>query len=248
MQKKCDSILPDLLLFLLCMLLLSLSLTILSQRAAPLSFPAESAQTPTTPKPIFVIDPGHGGEDAGAIAENGALEKDLNLQTAFVLCDILRACGCEVVLTREHDVLLYDPASDHVGHKKEQDLATRLHIAQQTPNAIFVSIHMNAYPQTQYSGLQVWYSPNDPDSALYAESVQSNIQRLLQPENERRIKKAGSNIYLLDRLECPAILIECGFLSNQAEATALCDPDYRQRMALLIALSLLHAEENRAEN
>lgn len=243
MQKNTSHILSELFLFLLCLTLLSSLFSLLAKQDSDPGLP-QSGMTQNDPLtvPIFVLDPGHGGEDAGAVAENGALEKNLNLEMALLVADILRACGHRVLLTREKDVLLYDPSSDYLGHKKEQDLATRLRIAEEAPNAIFVSIHMNAYPQTQYSGLQVWYSPNHPASALYAEDLQTAVQAHLQPENTRRTKKAGSNIYLLKRLECPAILIECGFLSNPAEAEALCNPSYRQRLALLIALSLMETE------
>ena len=193
---------------------------------------------------VILLDPGHGGEDAGAIAASGALEKDLNLQTALLLRDLLVAMGREVRLTRSTDVLLYDPQSDYVGHKKEQDLATRLRMAQETPDALFVSIHMNAYPESRYRGLQVWYSPNDPVSALYALGVQEKIRTHLQPENTRRVKRADGGIYLMEHVTSPALLIECGFLSNPEEAASLCDPAYRQQLALLIALSLVECTEN----
>lgn len=193
---------------------------------------------------VILLDPGHGGEDAGAIAASGALEKDLNLQTALLLRDLLVAMGREVRLTRSTDVLLYDPQSDYVGHKKEQDLATRLRMAQEAPDALFVSIHMNAYPESRYRGLQVWYSPNDPSSALYALGVQEKVREHLQPENTRRVKRADGGIYLMEHVSSPALLIECGFLSNPEEAACLCDPAYRQQLALLIALSLVECTEN----
>ena len=228
-------------------LLLLLPLCLLS--LLPLHTPDEDALGKTNAEErVILLDPGHGGEDAGAIAASGALEKDLNLQTALLLRDLLVAMGREVRLTRSTDVLLYDPQSDYVGHKKEQDLATRLHMAQETPDALFVSIHMNAYPQSKYRGLQVWFSPNDPASALYALSVQEKVREHLQPENTRRVKKADGGIYLMEHVTSPAILIECGFLSNPEEAAALCDPAYRQKLALLIALSLLEQPENAALN
>lgn len=228
-------------------LLLLLPLCLLS--LLPLHTPDEDALGKTNAEErVILLDPGHGGEDAGAIAASGALEKDLNLQTALLLRDLLVAMGREVRLTRSTDVLLYDPQSDYVGHKKEQDLATRLHMAQETPDALFVSIHMNAYPQSKYRGLQVWFSPNDPASALYALGVQEKVREHLQPENTRRVKKADGGIYLMEHVTSPAILIECGFLSNPEEAAALCDPAYRQKLALLIALSLLEHPENAALN
>ncbi|MBQ1229767.1 MAG: N-acetylmuramoyl-L-alanine amidase [Clostridia bacterium] len=242
MQKSASHILPELFLFFLCLLLLSNLFSLLAQENSPFPPQSENTQSNAPSYPIYVLDPGHGGEDAGTVAKSGALEKDLNLQMALLVADALRACGRQVLLTREEDILLYDPTSDYIGHKKEQDLATRLRFAEQTPNAVFVSIHMNAYPKTQYSGLQVWYSPNHPASALYAQGVQSAVREQLQPQNKRQTKEAGSSIYLLHHLECPAILIECGFLSNPAEAKALCDPSYQEQLARLIALSLIETE------
>jgi len=189
-----------------------------------------------------ILDAGHGGEDGGAVSADGVFEKDLNLQVTLLVRDLLLANGVSVILTRDRDVLLYDPSGDYLGHKKEQDLATRLRIAEQVENGIFVSIHMNAFPQTQYHGLQVWYSPNDSHSQLLAQTVQTTVQAHLQPQNARRIKAASDSIFLLHNLRSPAILIECGFLSNPSEAALLASPSYQQQLALLIFLSIMRAE------
>ena len=116
--------------------------------------------------------------------------------------------------------------------------------AKEYENAIFVSVHINKFEQSKYKGLQVWYSPNDPASALYALGVQEKIRTHLQPENTRRVKRADGGIYLMEHVTSPALLIECGFLSNPEEAASLCDPAYRQQLALLIALSLVECTEN----
>ena len=108
--------------------------------------------------PTVIIDAGHGGEDGGAVGVGGVLEKDINLNIARALYDSLSAKGINCVMTRTEDILLYDPTSDYHGRKKVLDLAARLKIAKETPNSVFVSIHMNSFPQTQYSGLQVYYS------------------------------------------------------------------------------------------
>ena len=106
-------------------------------------------------------------------------------------------------------------------------------------NSLFISIHMNAFPQSQYSGLQVYYSPNHPASQQLARDIQELTKSALQPENNRSIKAAGENIFLLDRLTCPAVLVECGFLSNGEECEALADENYQRQLALVIALSIL---------
>ena len=181
-----------------------------------------------------VIDPGHGGEDGGAVGADGVTEKDLNLSIAFIVCDILKQNGINAVMTRTEDVLLYDKNSDHYGQKKIQDLSTRRRIAESYENAVLVSIHMNAFPDDRYSGLQVYYSKNAPDSKIIAERIQDLTRELLMPENNRRIKASNGSIYLLDRLSCPAVLIECGFLSNDRECAMLADKDYQKKLSLCI--------------
>lgn len=189
--------------------------------------------------PIVIIDAGHGGEDGGAVGANGIYEKDLNLQISQLLNDLLLANGIQTVMTRTEDVLLYDRNSDYHGQKKVQDLATRRKIAEEYDQAIFVSIHMNAFPQTKYHGLQVYFSPNTESSKDLANHIQSLSKELLLPQNNRTIKSSNGNIYLLDRLECPAVLVECGFLSNPEECARLSTEEYQRQMAFALCLSIL---------
>ena len=188
-----------------------------------------------------ILDAGHGGEDGGASSASGLVEKELNLTIAMDVGAYLERCGIAVVYTRTEDILLYDRNQDYQGHKKILDLAARLKIARECENAVFVSIHMNAFPQKQYKGLQVYYSPNHPTSKVLAAAIQDNGQRYLDTENQRKIKKATSSIYLLDRLEKPAVLIECGFLSNDAEAERLASREYQKQLALVIGKALRKA-------
>lgn len=191
-----------------------------------------------SPSVAVVLDPGHGGEDGGAVGKNGVLEKDLNLLIAKEVERNLTSWGFSAFCTRNEDVLLYDKTQDYQGRKKALDLAARLKIARDTPNSIFVSIHMNSFPQAKYSGLQVYYSGNDPRSQELATLVQNEVCRSLQPENTRLIKQASSNIYLLERITSPAILIECGFLSNTEECSKLSTPEYREQLAYAISCAI----------
>lgn len=226
-----------------------LFLVILCLLAAALSFAALRFGTPDQPvqnEPekkdfVVVLDAGHGGEDGGAVSASGLYEKDLNLSIAKLLQEMLEANGVTVVMTRETDTLLYDRNVDYHGRKKALDLAARRKIGEETPDSIFVSIHMNAYPQAQYHGLQVWYSPNHAHSREIAETIQSTVREHLQTENTRRVKSATSSIYLLHHLNCPAVLIECGFLSNPDEAERLNDPEYQKELAFLLFLSIMEA-------
>lgn len=202
--------------------------------------PAEGTENPP-PIACIVIDAGHGGEDGGTSSAAGVLEKDLNLSVAFALRDLLEAAGVPVVMTRTEDKLLYDRNVDFQGRKKVLDLAARRIVAEKTAAAaaesggtsLFISIHMNAFPAPQYSGMQVWYGTGHPLSAEVAGSIQAASSAIM-PDNHRRIKAAGSNIYLLDRIKSPAVLVECGFLSNPAEAERLSREAYRYAVAAVV--------------
>ena len=190
---------------------------------------------------VVVIDAGHGGEDGGASSAAGLLEKDVNLSVSFALRDLFEAAGVPVVMTRTEDKLLYDRSVDFKGRKKALDLAARRIIAEKTAEAadevegtsLFISIHMNAFPAPQYSGMQVWHGTGDPLSAEVAEGIQA-ASAALMPDNHRKTKAAGSSIYLLDRIQSPAVLVECGFLSNPAEAERLADEAYQRAVAAVV--------------
>ena len=186
---------------------------------------------------VVVIDAGHGGEDGGTVGKNGVFEKDLNLAVAFALSDALERKGITTLLTRDEDILLYDRNSNYQGQKKAQDLAERRRIAESCENAIFVSIHMNSFPEEKYKGLQVYYSENHEQSHVLAQKIQSAVSKELQPENDRQCK-SGTDIYLLERLTCPSVLIECGFLSNHEECELLSTEKYQKTLSELMAKAI----------
>ena len=207
----------------------------LHSRGATLPTVEEEKPSPLT----VVIDAGHGGEDCGTVGVNGIYEKDINLTIAKKVSLLLSATGRQTVMTRTEDTLLYDKTSDYRGKKKIQDLAERRRIGESTPDCVFVSIHMNAFPQAKYQGLQVWYSPNHPHSLLLANRIQEESRLRLLPENHRRVKQSDQSIYLLHHLRCPAVLIECGFLSNAEECERLSGDVYQSELALSLSLSIL---------
>ena len=200
------------------------------------SSPLPTSSLPQNPPKYtkVIIDAGHGGEDGGTSGKNGLVEKEVNLSIAKMLADMLRLSGVDVIMTREDDRLLYDRNCDFKGRKKKLDLAARKNIADSNPDAIFISIHMNAYPDEIYSGLQVWYSPNVDGSKALAELIQSNCRESLQKDNTRKIKAATSSIFLLDNATIPSVLVECGFLSNAQEAANFERDSYRQKVAFTI--------------
>lgn len=200
----------------------------------------QSSYEATDATPITVIiDAGHGGEDGGTQSKDGLLEKDLNLDIAERLSSLLSQNGVNVIMTRSDDRLLYNKSSDHKGRKKALDVQARLKIANDNPDAIFISIHQNYFSRSEYSGLQVWYSGNNTRSMELAEYIQKSVKNTLQPNNNRQTKLAGSNIYLLEHIKNPTVLIECGFLSNPDEARKLSDPSYRQNLSEVICRSVI---------
>lgn len=193
-------------------------------------------------KICYVIDPGHGGEDAGAIAADGTLEKDLNLEISSLLFSILELNGKEAMLTREGDTLLYDKygdLDDYTGKKKVYDLKNRLRLTEERENSIYVGIHMNKFPDPKYSGLQVYYSPNTELSYELASDIKNIVRDNLQPDNKRPIKRADNSIYILHNAKMPGVLIECGFLSNERELNLLKSEDYRRALAINLFAALI---------
>lgn len=219
--------------------------------AAAFALPSLRGNTDTDapPSPVqVIIDPGHGGEDGGAVGADGACEKDINLSISLMLRDMLACSGVNVIMTREEDKLLYDRNADYHGHKKELDLKARLGVCQDNPGALFVSIHMNAFPQKKYDGLQVYYRAGDEVSAELARNLQDSVRATIQPSNLRRAKATGSNIYLLDKNPGRAVLIECGFLSNDAECARLRDTAYQRQIALLTYGSIMKYLSGRTQS
>ena len=200
--------------------------------------PADGGSVPIT---VVVIDAGHGGEDGGASSVSGVVEKNVNLSVAFALRDLFEAAGIPVVMTRTEDILLYDRGVNYQGRKKALDLAARQLIAERVAEeaaagggtSLFISIHMNAFPAPQYSGMQVWYGVGNTTSQTVANGIQSASLSLM-PDNRRKTKAAGSNIYLLEHIQSPAVLVECGFLSNPAEAEKLSTEAYQYALAAVI--------------
>lgn len=217
----------------LFLLISSISRKFLSSQSNNTSLPVFSNNNKIT----YVIDAGHGGEDAGASAEDGTKEKDLNLKIAQLLRALYILNGNDVKMTRESDTLLYDhynDLNDYTGKEKVYDLKNRVKITQECETPIYIGIHMNKFSQSKYSGTQIYYSKNDTSSAVLAKNIQASIKKYLQPSNNRMIKRADSSIYVLDNLSCPAILIECGFLSNPDETELLKNGEYQGKLALTI--------------
>ncbi len=164
---------------------------------------------------------------------NGVMEKDLNLSVALHLQTFLEQGGTGVVLTRSDDNGIYD-VSDTVRSKKNSDMKNREKLLNFSGADAFVSIHMNRFSDSKYSGPQVFYSKNCSESKELAERIQESMKQSLHPAMEREIKKADDGIYLLKKAKIPAVLVECGFISNPEEQQKLSDENYRKEVAWAI--------------
>ena len=180
----------------------------------------------------IVIDPGHGGEDGGATSCTGRLESAYNLDISLRLRDLLHFLGCSTVMTRTKDTAIYTQGTS-LAQKKASDLKERVKIANQREHTVLVSIHQNKFPEPQYHGAQVFYN-HVPGSRDLAEQLQTLLVNALNPGSNRKAKQ-GSGIYILEKTNCPGILIECGFLSNSEEEHLLSSPEYQKRLACVIS-------------
>ena len=211
-----------------CMIFGRTALKFASEDAAQVSVQSES--------PVLLIDPGHGGEDGGA-SSGEILEKDLNLTVSRNLADICTIFGQKAELTRNSDTLLYDAfddMEDYGGKKKTYDLRNRLRMAEESGSSLFIGIHMNKFPQESSRGLQVYYTPNADRSENAARMIQNYAKTHLMPWNQREIKSATSAIYILHRIQMPAVLVECGFLSNPEDCANLTNREYQVKLASAI--------------
>lgn len=173
------------------------------------------------------LDPGHGGYDGGAVGrDSGTMEKAINLWLAQELQRQMEAQGAQVVLTREKDIALADEGNE----RKRRDLRARVEAAQGCD--VFLSLHMNEYPDRTQSGPQVFYTAGDDRSRLLAGAIQQSMNDALSPARPRSAH--AGDYYVLREQELPAVLVECGFLSNAAEEKLLLTKEYRERVAASI--------------
>ena len=184
----------------------------------------------------IVIDAGHGNFDGGAESPNGVLEKDLNLVIAKKLEKRLTEDGFRVIMTRSDDNGIHNEALTDITEKKKSGMYQRRDIMNESGAEMFVSIHMNMFQDSSCSGPQVFYSPNREESEMLAREIQMRLAEL--SVEKREIKAAGQGIYLLKTAKIPAVLVECGFLSNPLEEAKLCTEEYQNRIVNAIAVGI----------
>ncbi|MCC8181367.1 MAG: N-acetylmuramoyl-L-alanine amidase [Clostridiales bacterium] len=181
----------------------------------------------------LVIDPGHGGADGGAVSVSGVAESEINLAIALKCDQIAGLFGQRTVLLRDTEESLADPEAETVREQKRSDMENRVAVVNTTSDALLLSIHQNQYTDSKYSGAQVFYQP-DGESQGWAEQTQALLRECLDSDNRRQAKEMPSDLYLMSHITCPAILAECGFLSNPEEDHRLQDDGYQTRLATVL--------------
>ncbi|MBR2589847.1 MAG: N-acetylmuramoyl-L-alanine amidase [Clostridia bacterium] len=188
--------------------------------------------------PTIVIDCGHGGPDGGAVGADGTCEKDINLALGFALREILIQNGYQVVMTREKDAFICDDHSASLREQNVSDIHNRLKIAKSVPNSLFISIHMNNFSDTRYWGSQLFYGPKNKQSITMSEAIQKRLVTTVQKGNDRPLKQMDSSVYIIYNAPMPALLLECGFMSNTAELNRFKNTQYRCSFAFSVFLGI----------
>ena len=187
---------------------------------------------------VYIIDAGHGGADGGAVGIDGVMEKDINLAISEKTALLLPLMGLDAVTTRDRDISIHDPGVTGIRNQKISDLKNRVNMASGYTNPVYISVHLNLFPVEKYRGAQVFYSTNHPDSKILADVLQNNARVFLDGEN-KRVPKAAKDVYIMERICCPAVIFECGFISNPIDAALLQTGEYQLKCALAILASCI---------
>lgn len=194
-----------------------------------------SAYNQTRDKIVVMVDAGHGGNDPGKVSLNNELEKDINLDIALKLEEILKSQNIEVVMTRTDDKGLYD---EGISNKKNSDMKKRVELSKEKKANLVVSIHANSYVNESVCGAQVFYYKDSEGGKILAQSIQKHISKV-STMNSKRSAKSNSDYYLLRNISVPTVIVECGFLSNVAEAAMLKNDEYQRKIAWSIHLGVM---------
>ena len=214
----------------LCLVLGSVALSVLFLMQGLRAVESAAAPAPA----VLVIDPGHGGIDGGAVSDDGSKESDINLAIALRLRAVAEFLGVQTVMTRSDDSIRESCAE----YSERRDLLRRIEVANSTPGAVLISIHQNDFPTSQPSGSQVLYAATDGSKVL-GELCHRALIAHLNPENRRVAEPAPKWLLLTSQAQCPAILVECGFMSNNFDVQKLCNESYQRAIALILAASFM---------
>ena len=187
---------------------------------------------------IVVLDAGHGGEDGGAVSKSGIVEKDLNLAITMKVKERLEDNNIKVILTRDSDVMLYTNPDAKLAKRKVEDINKRIDITNNSNADMLVSIHMNSFPQNYCKGWQIFFKEGNDTGKQIAGYIQESIKGQVENKNER-VPQSINNVKLINKSQIPAIVVECGFLSNEEEANMLTEESYQDKISVGICNGIM---------
>ena len=188
----------------------------------------------TVQKNTVVLDAGHGGGDPGKVGVGDVVEKEINLQIAKKVKQLLKKEKVKVIMTREADTML---AGEESTGTKVADMKERVRIINEEAPQLAVSIHQNSYQDAVVHGAQVFYYSGSSEGEHAAKIMQNALLSI--DEDNTRQAKANDTYYLLKRTDVPTIIVECGFLSNAEDAENLCNEEYQDKVAEAICDGIL---------
>ena len=201
--------------------------------------PASSSQLLPAARTVLIIDPGHGGEDGGAVAEDGTVESGINLSIALRLRDLMDLLGWDTAMTREKDISVYTEGASTLREKKVSDLQNRVAMINGYEDAVLLSIHQNSLPQAKsVRGAQAFYNTAEGAEQMAA-AIQETLNLAANEETPKTQKAIDSSVYLMKHIDCAGVLIECGFLSNGEDLARLQEDAYQKALVTAIAAGFL---------
>lgn len=203
-------------------------------------FTDQTVQTVSTPvsNKVVIIDAGHGLPDGGAVGNSGTIESEINLKIALKLQKLLEESGSYVILTRSDENGIYENDNSSISDKKVSDIKNRVTIGNESSADIFVSIHLNKIEEEQYHGWQTFYNSKSEEGKRLSECIQNSLNETISKDN-RRVPKEIDNVYILNHVEIPISIVECGFLSNNEEEQNLKSEEYQNKLAYGIYIGII---------
>lgn len=191
---------------------------------------------------VIVVDAGHGGIDGGSVGKaTGITESELNLRYAKNLCNQLKQMDISCVLTRENENGLYDSSAKNL---KRSDMKKRKEIIETYKPQLVVSIHMNSFPLSSSRGAQAFYKKGNEQGKNFADCIQKQLSTSLEKTG---VNGKVGDYYIVNCTDTPAVLVECGFLSNLEEEQLLVTKEYEDKICYLILcgiVSFLNSENS----
>ncbi len=180
---------------------------------------------------------GTGLPDEGGVGFTGTTEEAINLSIVLKLQKLIEQSGAKVILTRADKNGIYDINSRSIRNKKVSDIKNRVYIGNENGGDIYISIHLNKYPESKYSGWQTFYQNSNEKSKMLSEKIQLELNKNMDKEN-KRVPMSIKGIYIMDKVKIPSVIVECGFLSNKEEEIMLGKDEYQNKLAWGIYIGL----------